>query len=66
MSACDAARDISLGDFAGWLDAERIAVNVHTLYRHWNPTTQTPDAMTLFREMAALAAERASGSSSRG
>jgi cyclase len=66
MSACDAARDISLGDFAGWLDAERIAVNVHTLYRHWSPTEQTPDVMTLFREMAALAADRASGSSSRG
>jgi cyclase len=65
MSACDAARDISLGDFAGWLDAERIAVNVHTLYRHWNPAAQTADVMTLFREMAALAADRASGWASR-
>jgi len=41
-------------------------VNVHTLYRHWSPTAQTPDVITLFREMAALAADRASGSSSRG
>jgi cyclase len=61
MSASDAARDISLGSFAGWLDAERIAVNVHTLYRNWDPAAQTADVMTLFREMAALAADRASG-----
>jgi glyoxylase-like metal-dependent hydrolase (beta-lactamase superfamily II) len=57
MSASDAAREISLGDFAGWRDAERIAVNVHTLYRHWNPAGKSPDVMALFREMAALTGE---------
>jgi glyoxylase-like metal-dependent hydrolase (beta-lactamase superfamily II) len=65
MSARDAARDIALGDFAGWLDAERIAVNVHTLYRHWNPAAPSADMTTLFREMAELAADRPSGASRR-
>ena len=55
MSAVDAARDIDLGVFAGWRDSERIAVNVRTLYRQWDPTTPAADAMTLFREMSALA-----------
>jgi glyoxylase-like metal-dependent hydrolase (beta-lactamase superfamily II) len=58
MSASDAAQDIALGEFAGWLDAERIAVNTHTLYRQWSPAAQIPDAMTLFREMAALSTAR--------
>jgi len=62
LSAADAARDISLGDFSGWLDAERIVVNVHTLYRNWTPGAESGDTMTLFREMAALASERAPGS----
>ena len=35
LSAADAARDISLGDYADWKDAERIAVNVDTLYREF-------------------------------
>jgi glyoxylase-like metal-dependent hydrolase (beta-lactamase superfamily II) len=55
MSAVDAARDIALGDFAAWGDAERIAVNVRTLYRQWDPTLPAADALTLFREMSALA-----------
>jgi hypothetical protein len=33
LSAADAARDIALGDYSAWGDAERIAVNVDTLYR---------------------------------
>lgn len=32
LSPADAARDIALADFSAWGDAERIAVNVHTLY----------------------------------
>ena len=32
MSAEDAARDIDLGPFSDWLDAERIVINVSTLY----------------------------------
>jgi len=65
MSARDAARDIALGAFAGWRDAERIAVNVDTLYRHWRPGAQATDVITLFREMAALAADAVHPSHSR-
>ena len=35
LAARDAAFDIALGDYAGWGDAERIAVNVATLYREF-------------------------------
>ncbi len=35
LSALEAARDIELGDFSSWGDAERIAVNVDTLYREF-------------------------------
>ncbi len=35
MSATEAARDIALGDYASWGDAERIVVNVDTLYREF-------------------------------
>ena len=33
MSISDAAHDIDLSPFKGWLDPERIIVNVNTLYR---------------------------------
>lgn len=36
MSVRDAAHDIALGGFSSWLDAERIAVNVDTLYREYD------------------------------
>jgi len=36
LSAADAARELPLAHFAGLGDAERIAVNVHTLYREWS------------------------------
>ncbi len=55
MSAFEAARDIELGVFAGWLDAERIAVNVNTLYREFNNDAQAADIVELFSQMAALA-----------
>ena len=35
MSATEAARDIALGDYSSWGDAERIVVNVDTLYREF-------------------------------
>ena len=55
MSPEDAARDISLGKFSGWLDAERIAVNVHTLYREFDPSRERPSTLDLFGLMAELA-----------
>ncbi len=55
LSAFDAARDIALGPFTGWLDAERIAVNVNTLYREFSNDSQAADIVELFSQMAALA-----------
>lgn len=59
LSASDAARDIAadgcLGASAKWLDAERIVVNVHTLYREFGSTTAPPDIVQLFGLMAELA-----------
>jgi glyoxylase-like metal-dependent hydrolase (beta-lactamase superfamily II) len=58
MSAFEAAKDIELGPFAGWLDSERIAVNVNSLYREFNNDMQMTDIITLFNQMAELAGFR--------
>ncbi len=56
MSAWDAARDIPLGAFADWSDAERIAVNVDTIYRELAGAKGAPTpTMELFGRMAELA-----------
>jgi cyclase len=39
MSVTDAAYDIDLSQFKGWLDEERIVVNVNTLYRDFGATS---------------------------
>jgi len=57
MSAEDAARDIGLGEFRHWLDAERIAVNVDTLYRDYRGDRSPPDLLRLFGLMARLRRE---------
>lgn len=54
MGALEAARSIALDDFAGWGDAERIAVNVATLYREFGAKDTPSDAATLFGWMAQL------------
>ena len=54
LSASDAVKDIALGDYGNWLDAERLAVNVHSLYREYDPSLPTPDVMALFSEMSQL------------
>ncbi len=36
LGPMEAVRDIALGDYTHWLDAERIVVNVHTLYREFS------------------------------
>lgn len=58
MSALDAARDISLDRAAGWGEAERLAVNVTTLYRDFGGDPPS-DVFTLFGGMAQLAGVRA-------
>ncbi|HEY5072564.1 MAG TPA: MBL fold metallo-hydrolase [Caulobacteraceae bacterium] len=56
LSVRDAAHDIALGDFASWGDAERIAVNVDTLYRQYRGDASRPETMKLFGLMAELRA----------
>ena len=55
LSAPDAARDIALGDYASWGDAERIVVNVHTLYREFSGAQERANPLELFGLMAELA-----------
>jgi cyclase len=52
MSAEDAADDIDIGDFRDWGDPERIAVNVETLYRGFNPARPALPVPQLFVRMA--------------
>jgi len=54
MDAFEAAKDIALGDYASWGDAERIAVNVDRLYREFSGDDSAPDVATLFGQMAEL------------
>lgn len=58
LAPLEAARSISLDDYAGWGDAERIAVNVATLYREFGDTSTPTDAATLFGWMAQLWKDR--------
>jgi glyoxylase-like metal-dependent hydrolase (beta-lactamase superfamily II) len=54
LSARDAAFDIALGDYDAWGDAERIAVNVATLYREFSDDPKPPNVVELFGSMAEL------------
>jgi cyclase len=55
LSVMDAARDIALDAYASWSDAERIVVNVQTLYREFSGETTPVDIVALFGHMAQLA-----------
>ena len=48
----DAALDIALGEFSGWGDAERIAVNVDSLYREYRGDGKVTPVIELFALMA--------------
>lgn len=52
MSDEDAALDIALGDYDAWGDAERIAVNVATLYAEYQGVSTRPGPLELFGRMA--------------
>ena len=58
MPVDEAARDIALDDYASWGDAERIAVNLNTLYREFDPTRPAVSTVDLFNLMAELRADR--------
>ena len=55
LTAREAALDIQLGDYSAWLDSERIAVNVLTLYREFGDPTPPPGPIEMFELMAELA-----------
>ncbi|MEM9174689.1 MAG: MBL fold metallo-hydrolase [Myxococcota bacterium] len=55
LSIRDAAHDIALGDYSAWLDSERIAVNVATLYKEFGWDGPQPDTVEIFGLMAELA-----------
>jgi hypothetical protein len=52
MDAEQAADDIDLRDFADWVDPERIAVNVATAYREFDPAQPELSRPELFVRMA--------------
>ena len=56
MSVMEAVQDISFEDFSSWGDAERIAVNVDTLYKEFNNDPSPSDIVQLFAMMSKLAA----------
>lgn len=56
LSVHDAINDIALADYASWGDAERIAVNVDTLYREFRGGAgDPPNAVELFGLMGQIA-----------
>ncbi len=58
LSPHDAARDIALDGFADWIDRERIAVNVDTIYREFSGDRSKRDPLALLALMARLEQER--------
>lgn len=54
MSWDDAARDMAGGKYSSWLDAERVAINVATLYREYAETSERAPMMELWGLMAEL------------
>ena len=57
MSPLDAARDIDLGEYRNWGEAERVVANIHALYAEFGDGAR-PDLMTVMAEMAALSWDR--------
>lgn len=55
LDAFEAAKDIALGDYAAWGDAERIVVNVDRLYAEFSGDQSQADQATLLGRMAELA-----------
>ncbi len=54
MRVDEAARDIELGHYREWLDWERIAINVDSVYRELDPDRPATSIIDLFRQMAEL------------
>lgn len=54
MNSWEAAQDIALGSFGDWLDAERLAVTVNTIYREIGAPSASRSTVELFGRMAQL------------
>jgi cyclase len=54
MNSWNAAQDIKLGSFGGWLDAERLAVTVDTIYREISGDHSRRNILELFTRMMEL------------
>jgi glyoxylase-like metal-dependent hydrolase (beta-lactamase superfamily II) len=59
MGVEEAALDISLADYSSWGDAERIVVNVATLYREFVNDPAPADVAAMFTLMARIRREQA-------
>ncbi|WP_156686481.1 fumarylacetoacetate hydrolase family protein [Mycobacterium sp. Marseille-P9652] len=58
LSWSEAADTIDLGEYATWLDAERVVVNVYQRYRELDPATPQLEAMALLAMQAEWLAKR--------
>jgi hypothetical protein len=58
LSWSEAADTIDLGEYATWLDAERVVVNVYQRYRELDPATPQLEAMALLVMQADWLAKR--------
>jgi hypothetical protein len=58
LSWAEAANTIDLGEYATWLDAERVVVNVYQRYRELDPETPQLQALALLVMQAAWLAKR--------
>tara|TARA_Y100001970_G_scaffold230333_1_gene285961 strand:+ start:1640 stop:2620 length:981 start_codon:yes stop_codon:yes gene_type:complete len=54
MKAEEASKDIDLSAFSSWGDAERIAVNINSLYREFKGEQEREDITLLFTQMSEL------------
>ena len=55
LTSFEAASEISMDAYDTWSDGERIAVNVATLYREFENSSEPPNIVDLFTQMAQLA-----------
>jgi glyoxylase-like metal-dependent hydrolase (beta-lactamase superfamily II) len=55
LDAFEAAGDIALDDYSSWGDAERIVINVDSLYREFSGEVTPTDTNVLFARMAQIA-----------
>ncbi|OBF20518.1 2-hydroxyhepta-2,4-diene-1,7-dioate isomerase [Mycobacterium kubicae] len=58
LSFAEAVDTIDLGEYASWLDAERVVVNVHQRYRELDPDTPQPELYGLLVMQAEWLARR--------